>query len=432
MMNIVVFDDSTHEQFYPLSLTRPVWELRLGCFSAKERIERSISMNPNIFRKSKVYYFTRDYLKSFYQKRYEGININDYSFLESDRMTLFINSRVLPSHKFLDIERNNLYTIDGMPMLAVVDGQHIGTMRDLASTDISGLLLKCDSLSTVNKANIERVDYIWDLIDKNSKMIIEDFISLKRRNITKSYKSVTIIGDEEQLLIEDEVRIDPFVCIDLTDGPVIIRRGTVINSFTRIEGPCYIGENCQILGARIRKGCSIGNFCRLGGEVEESIFHGYSNKYHDGFIGHAYIGEWVNLGALTTNSDLKNDYTPVKTYIIDKRINTGNLKVGCFVGDFTRTSVGCLINTGSSIGVGCMLVHAGEITPHHVPSFTWFMENDLSEKGGIDSILRTCKQMTSRRDVDFNEEYESLLKEVYIITEENRDKTIKRWREKAR
>lgn len=431
-MNIVVFEDSTHDRFYPLSLTRPVWELRLGCFSVKERIEQSVSVNPNVFRKSEIYFFTRDYLKSFCRGRYRSIHINDPSFLQSDKITLFINARVLPSHKFLDIERNNLYTTDGIPMLAVVDDRIMRKMGDLETTDISELLLNCDSLTIVDKADIARIDYIWDLIGKNAKMISEDFISLKKKNITVPYKSVTIIGDEEQLSIEDEVRIDPFVCIDLTEGPVVIKKGTVINSFTRIEGPCYIGENCHILGAKIRKGCSIGDFCRIGGEVEGSIFHGYSNKYHDGFIGHAYIGEWVNLGALTTNSDLKNNYTPVKTYCMDKRINTGNLKVGCFIGDFTRTSIGCLINTGSSIGVGCMLVHAGEITPHHVPSFTWFMNNDLSEKGNIDSFLKTCQMMTSRRGVDFDKEYENLLKEVYTITEKNRKKTIKRWRKKAR
>ncbi len=431
-MNIVVFEDSTHDRFYPLSLTRPVWELRLGCFSVKERIERSVSVNPNVFRKSEIYFFTRDYLKSFYRGRYRSIHINDPSFLESDKITLFINARVLPSHKFLDIERNNLYTIDGIPMLAVVDDRIMQKMGDSETTDISELLLNCDGLTIVDKADIERIDYIWDLIGKNAKMISEDFISLKKKNTTIPYKSVTIIGDEKQLCIEDEVRIDPFVCIDLTEGPVVIKRGTVVNSFTRIEGPCYIGENCHILGAKIRKGCSIGDFCRIGGEVEGSIFHGCSNKYHDGFIGHAYIGEWVNLGALTTNSDLKNNYTPVKTYCMDKRINTGNLKVGCFIGDFTRTSIGCLINTGSSIGVGCMLVHAGGITPHHVPSFAWFMDNNLSEKGSIDSFLKTCQMMTSRRGVDFDKEYENLLQEVYTITEKNRKKTIKRWRKKAR
>ena len=124
--------------------------------------------------------------------------------------------------------------------------------------------------------------------------------------------------------------------------------------FTRIEGPAYIGRESQLFRAHIREGTSIGPVCRIGGELEASIVHGWCNKYHDGFLGHSYVCPWVNLGALTTNSDLKNDYSPVRVPLAGESLDTGSTKVGCFIGDHTKTALASLINTGSSIGVMTM------------------------------------------------------------------------------
>ena len=141
------------------------------------------------------------------------------------------------------------------------------------------------------------------------------------------------------------------VVIDAEHGPVYIDEGAEIHPFTRIEGPCYVGKKSILLGAKCREGNSIGPMCRVGGEVEESIIHGYSNKYHDGFLGHAYVGEWVNLGALTTNSDLKNDYSSVSVMLDGHTpIDTGSTKVGSLIGDHTKTSIGTLLNTGAYVG----------------------------------------------------------------------------------
>ena len=158
-------------------------------------------------------------------------------------------------------------------------------------------------------------------------------------------------GSKDQVYVAPTAEVQPFVCIDTTGGPVTIDEGAVINPQTRIEGPAYIGPKSMIVGGKIREGCSFGPVCRVGGEVEESIIHGYSNKYHDGFLGHAYVGEWVNLGALTTNSDLKNDYGSVSVTLDGRNpINTGSTKVGSLIGDHTKTSIGTLFNTGSYVG----------------------------------------------------------------------------------
>src|SRR6185369_7054341 len=120
-----------------------------------------------------------------------------------------------------------------------------------------------------------------------------------------------VVGPPERLQVDATAQLDPLIVADTTCGPVVIDREAVVTAFTRLEGPCYIGPRTQIHAAKIRGGTTIGPNCRVGGEVEASIIQGYSNKYHDGFLGHAYIGEWVNLGAITSNSDLKNDYSEV-------------------------------------------------------------------------------------------------------------------------
>ena len=124
--------------------------------------------------------------------------------------------------------------------------------------------------------------------------------------------------------------------------------GAWVQPFTRIEGPCYIGRDTQLFRANLRGGVTIGPNCRIGGEVEAAIVHGHSNKYHEGFLGHAYVGEWVNLGAITSNSDLRNDYGEVYVPLGGDPVATGQAKVGCFIGDHTRTGLGSMLNTGTA------------------------------------------------------------------------------------
>lgn len=210
--------------------------------------------------------------------------------------------------------------------------------------------------------------------------------------------------------------IEPYVLLDAQSGPIRIGEGVEVYAGSRIEGPCVVGARSRVLGARIRAGTSIGADCRVGGEVEQSILHGCVNKYHDGFIGHSYIGEWVNLGALTTNSDLKNDYRNVKVYTPSSRKKTGLMKVGCFIGDFVKTSIGTLINTGTSIGTGAMLVHAGALTPFHIPPFCWFMDGEIARPDWREEFYETCRTMMERRNVDLSGALIELLNTVYDMT----------------
>jgi UDP-N-acetylglucosamine diphosphorylase/glucosamine-1-phosphate N-acetyltransferase len=206
------------------------------------------------------------------------------------------------------------------------------------------------------------------------------------------------------------------VFIDTSGGPVVIDDEALVCAFSRVEGPCYIGPRTHIAGAKVRNGCSFGPQCRVGGEVEASIFHGYSNKYHDGFLGHAYVGEWVNLGAGTNNSDLRNDYGEISVPLQQQAIKTGLSKVGCFIGDHTKTGLGTLINTGSSIGVFANLLPAGVLAPKYVPSFSVWWKGKLQEIGDLDAQLTTAAKVMARRGRNVTEAHIAFYRQLFEDT----------------
>jgi hypothetical protein len=182
-------------------------------------------------------------------------------------------------------------------------------------------------------------------------------------------------------------------------------------------------------GAKIRAGCSIGPVCKVGGEVEESIFHSYSNKHHDGFLGHAYVGEWVNLGALTTNSDLKNDYGNVQVTLPGKRpIDTGSTKVGSLIGDHTKTSIGTLLNTGSYVGAMGLLLATGKPLAKFIPSFAWLVDGLVTKGFGKAKLYETAAIAMGRRKRQWTEAQEAMWDVVYELTAPQREAAIKKSR----
>ena len=415
-MNFIIFDDENVHNFYPISQTKPLWEIISGIFSFRERFEFLIQKK---FKKSKIYYFTKDYLKSYYNEKYPDMSINNLDCFKDGKELFFVSGTVYANDSLLMLDSDSILLKNGIPIAA-----RISDYKSDLSQSIKIILndynfkKRIEISENVDKFNIEKAEYIWDIVSKNYNFICEDFKLLSQNNKKNFNKDVTIIGDRDQLFIEEDVRIDPFVVFDVSKGPIYIKSGTEIHSFTRIEGPSCIGKNTMILGAKIRHGTTIGECCRIGGEVEASIFHGFSNKYHDGFIGHSYIGEWINLGALTTNSDLKNNYSSIKVYTPTGRMNTDSNKIGCFMGDFVKTSIGTIINTGSSIGTGAMLIHDGKLTPGHIPPFAWFFNSSISNLSWFNDFIESAKEMIGRRNITFTEKYENLLRTLYESKDE--------------
>lgn len=426
-MKIIVFEDSRYNNFYPLSLTKPLWELRIGCFKFWERIELFLKDYFNTD-PSDLYYFTREYLAPLYKEIYPEKKINDRSFTDSGDDLLFINALLVPDKESASIQNNQLFRTSETVLTARVNSKNF----QLPDSDIEQSLLNARLQIQEKNGFPEEINYIWDIIKSNKEVMISDYKQFFNKSLSNHYDNAAVIGSYDNIFIEDNVRIDPFVCLDVSGGPVIIKEGTTINSFSRIEGPCYIGKNCVILGAKIREGCAIGDNCRVGGEVEESIFHSFSNKYHDGFIGHSYIGEWVNLGAMTTNSDLKNNYSEIYAYLPDKRMRTGLMKLGSLIGDFVKTSIGTLITTGTSIGTGAMLIHEGSLCPSHIPSYAWYVYNEIKDLNVFGDFIETCKMQTSRRSVEFTEAHKDMLKHVFHLTAEARSKEALKWKKKIK
>ena len=194
-------------------------------------------------------------------------------------------------------------------------------------------------------------------------------------------------------------------------GRLIVKRlperGEAVSAFTRLEGPCAIGEHTQLLGAKVRAGTTIGPHCRVGGDVECSVLLGYANKYHDGFLGHSYVGEWVNLAAGTTTGDLRFDYQPVSVQVGDVEVPTGRTKVGCVIGDHAKTGLGVLLDCGSTLGCFAQVLPTGTLTPRSVPAF-----HRGVKALNADRVLETADVVMRRRGRTLSSQLEAVYRGI--------------------
>ncbi|MEM7183500.1 MAG: glucose-1-phosphate thymidylyltransferase [Spirochaetota bacterium] len=255
----------------------------------------------------------------------------------------------------------------------------------------------------------------WEMLSQVFKMIEDDLSIWKELKKWKSKlkpknNGVYIIGKKKGLHIHPSVKIDPGVVLNVDTGPIVIDKDTQISPFSYLEGPLYIGKNSSIDNARITGGCIFGQHCKIGGEVENSIFGNFSNKHHEGFVGHSYVGNWVNLGAMAATSDLKNNYSYVKLKLKDKVLNTETIKFGSVIGDFVKISIGCMINTGSTIEVGANVV--SQSVSGHTPPFIWI---NSETKYRLDHFIDNTKKVMARRDKKLRSEEEALIRHIYEL-----------------
>ncbi len=353
--------------------------------------------------------------------------VNDPGQLAGDEL-LLVHPRVKAEDFAVDtIPPGHAVVLDDGTLLAARIGQ--GQLVPSAAADIDALVESAKRLPRAN-VNLPVWNYIWDLVLESPHQIAKDFAALGRSGLEGKIEDPSAIrGSRSDLFIAPGVLVHPMVVLDAANGPIYIDEGAEIHPFTRIEGPCYIGKKSILLGCKCREGNSIGPVCRIGGEVEESIIHGYSNKYHDGFLGHAYVGEWVNLGALTTNSDLKNDYTNVSVILDGRRpIDTGSTKVGSLIGDHTKTSIGTLLNTGAFVGAMAILAATGKPLPKYIPSFAWFIDGVVTKGFGKQALYNTAQTAMSRRKRQFTAAQQAMWDAIYELTAPQRDEAIRKGR----
>ncbi|MDC0977756.1 hypothetical protein OAR19_00695, partial [bacterium] len=265
-------------------------------------------------------------------------------------------------------------------------------------------------------AKITVLNYFWDFININAKEITAD-ISNKSSltNNLPSAKAAKIVKSKN-VYIGKNVSIKPGVVLDADKGPILIDDNVEIFPNVTIIGPAYIGKDTIVkAGAKIYEGTSVGPCCKIGGELESTIFQGYSNKQHEGFLGHSYVGEWVNLGAGTENSDLKNNYSTIKVTINSKEIDSGFQFVGCCIGDHTKTGIKTTINTGSNFGVFCNVFGSG-YQPKYLADFTW-QDNENNGKNSkrciFDKAIKTAQEVMKRRGKSLTSAAKILYKNIY-------------------
>ena len=394
-MRICVFEDGGVKNLYPLTLTRPAFDLRCGAVSLLERLERCL---PERVTHALVRPDSIDLCRVHHPRLQVQESLAHVADTEQE-LVLLVNARWLaPLESLVVADHPAIGLIDEQVVYAVVAASEL---HGLSSANLSWRLAEWRHTLPNHLAGGRIVDYPWDLIEHNGAALEDDYRHWWQQGVPEA-RGVSITGPAERCLVAHDADIEPMVHIDTSKGPVLIDSGAFVQAFSRIEGPCYIGEGTRVLSANIHGG-SIGPQCRIGGEVECSIVHGHSNKAHEGFLGHSYVGEWVNLAAGTQTSDLRTDYGTIRMTVDGKSVDTGLLKIGSFIGDHTKTSLNTLFNTGSLIGVFGQLLGGGDLLPRLVPSFCRTARGKLYERNDLRELFATAQIMMARRNVSWTE-----------------------------
>ncbi|HXQ92853.1 MAG TPA: hypothetical protein VN739_07580, partial [Nitrososphaerales archaeon] len=253
------------------------------------------------------------------------------------------------------------------------------------------------------------------LVRENPGKISSDF--LEGTNFPS--KSSDIEARGSKVSIAEGAEVERFVTFDSRKGPIIIAEGVEVQSFSHLTGPCFVGKGTKVRSAKLREGTSIAANCKVAGEIDSSIVFDRTNKSHEGYLGHSIVGSWVNLGAMTTNSDLKNTYGKISVKMGRKPIDTGEIKVGVFLGDLSKTAIGTLLSSGRKVGIGSQVFG---MVSEDVPSFTMYGKS-LGAKSSeifLESVLSTQKRMMERRGLRMSDVMVSLIRSVYKMTKGER------------
>jgi UDP-N-acetylglucosamine diphosphorylase/glucosamine-1-phosphate N-acetyltransferase len=391
-MKLYLFDDRVSDTWHPFSLTRPCSELLFGTSLLRERLER-FAGRPT----SSV--LSRPWLEAF--KESDAPTVIGRGPLSAEEERLVISSRFVPSAEARFEGRGN------KPVLLTTDDEVVGCYLPAGTAGPEQSWLETPDEGVARgewgRRSVDGgyVDTAWRFVAENPGRLAADLAreAASRGGVEELPEGTWKLGSHA-LILDSDVLVEPGVVFDTRDGPVRLAERVEVRAGCRLEGPLYVGPSTILLGGAIGTS-SIGPVCRLRGEIEESVILGFTNKAHDGFLGHSYLGRWVNLGAMTTNSDLKNTYGPVRIGGPDGPIDTGLRKLGCLVGDHVKTAIGTLVNTGTVVGAGSNLF-GGPLPPTWVPPFSWG-----SEPGGPvydrDRFLALAQRVLERRDVEFNE-----------------------------
>ena len=413
-MRLLLFDDGAARRWTPFTLTRPAGELLFGALSLRARIERATGLHAHA-------YLGRADLVGFEEAGAPAVLPGDGAEGEGPRLVL--STRFVPS-----IDR-------GTPLPLPSDGGR-GAVRLVAKGTGVGWLLpngtpmpSAEELahpeSGAGGATFELPGEVlaspWDLVARNGDQLLIDLPILFGASPRPSGEALPWAGvhriGEHRVSWEEGVQVDPMVVLDTRDGPVHLGPGVAVRAFTHLRGPAWIGSGTTLLGGTIEV-VSVGGGCKLRGEISESVILGHTNKAHDGYLGHSLVGRWVNLGAFTTNSDLKNNYGQVRVATPEGDVDSGLLKVGVLLGDHVKTGIGTRLGAGTSVGVGSNLYGSG-MAPKWVPPFAWW-DGTSTEAYRLEAFLSTAEKAMARRGVQLTDGHRSLFTRLWNSAQEER------------
>jgi UDP-N-acetylglucosamine diphosphorylase/glucosamine-1-phosphate N-acetyltransferase len=399
---VVFYDDRRARNFEPFASTRPICEMIAGVKSIRERWAEMLQPN-------RVQFVAGNRHEYFD----EGAAVAAQGAIP--RGTIIVNSRAVPALAS-DIGRS---ARQAAACTMWHCGGQLAAVRLGAPVDarvFADGTLTLDELNaatgSIGELNGWWVEEVWDFVRLLPELLANDIGKIVQRpavaeSIGKMTAPLTaVLGDHPVAIpepgdgdVHGATRIEPHVILDASAGPILIQPGAHLHAFTRVNGPCYIGRGTNVMGGDI-SGSSIGDVCKVRGELSSTVLAGYSNKGHDGFIGHSYIGRWVNLGAGTITSNLKNTYGTVSLWTPTGIRDTGMQFLGTLFGDHVKTGIGLRLTTGTVLGAGANVY--GNMPPKVVAPFSWgdTVPYSLYESN---KFLETAARMMARREVELTD-----------------------------
>lgn len=392
MPNLILFDDPViRTALLPFTFTRPVADIRVGILTIAEKWEIRLSLTAS--------FLTEPYL----QRKYPLISGDD---------NLYINGAMCPTDELTAYVKQlapgeSLVTADGMLLALRTDQIH----------SFGSSLTNSAQQTTVFTAHLPTMRQLWSLIAANGDQLSSDFALItagrKSQPITDPF---TRCYAPENVFIEEGATIRA-ATLNAEDGPIYIGRNAIISEGSILIGPCSFGEGTMVhYNGKMRKNTSVGPYCKVGGEIGNSILFANSGKGHEGYLGDSVVGEWCNLGAGTNTSNLKNDYTTVKlhSYSTNGLVDTGRQFCGLMMGDFTKSGIGTMFNTGTVVGVNVNVFGSG-LPPKHLSSFSWGGAINGFTTYRLEKALQVAAEAFKRRNKVFDDVEKGILSEIFSL-----------------
>lgn len=397
------FEDDYLENFHPLTLTRPVYDLRVGIFTLAEKWLYALGI-PG----TQPGGILREHLNGVFHSFPSPESNND--------SVLWINPRFIPS-KELGIKVKNLALNQCVVCLdQLVAARITATMHRIWVE--TGVELSDLQKTFVDENKITQVKNSWELFQVNGREIVKDIDLLHLEPLKDSGQYPhSILINPHQIFIEPGAIIEPGAMLFAGKGPIYIGREAHVMAKAVIRGPSAVCEKSVVkMGAKIYEDTTIGPICKVGGEIANVIFHSYSNKGHDGYTGNSVFGQWCNLGADTNTSNLKNNYSTVKVFDwkTKKEFDTGQQFIGTIMGDHSKTGINAMLNTGTMCGVCCNLF-SDDYPPKFVPSFSWVSGNNIVPYH-FDKAIEAMERMMQRRSIPLTTSYHNMMKAIFQST----------------